>query len=276
MFYAGAGLSQPVWDAYRELAAATCGERVIMATGLGSTETSPMSIQTSWETDRAGTIGLPVPGVELKLVPHGAKLEARVRGPNITPGYWRQPQLTEKVFDEEGFYRFGDAVRFVDPDDVNKGLLFDGRLNEDFKLANGTWVSVGPLRARFLGHFAPLVRDAVIAGHDRDFIAVLIFPDLDACAGLCVGGAAGATPAAILQDRAVRAEFQSRLEKLAAESTGSSNRIVRAILCDEPPSLDAGEITDKGSFNQRNVLDRRAALVEQMYMVEPPLRVLRI
>jgi feruloyl-CoA synthase len=276
MFYAGAGLSQPVWDAYRELAAATCGERVIMATGLGSTETSPMSIQTSWETDRAGTIGLPVPGVELKLVPHGAKLEARVRGPNITPGYWRQPQLTDKVFDEEGFYRFGDAVRFVDPGDINKGLLFDGRLNEDFKLANGTWVSVGPLRARFLGHFAPLVRDVVIAGHDRDFLAALIFPDFDACAALCVDGVAGATPSVILRNDAVRAEFQSRLENFAAESTGSSNRIVRAILCEEPPSLDAGEITDKGSFNQRNVLDRRAALVEQMYMSEPPLHVLRI
>ncbi|HEX4075030.1 MAG TPA: feruloyl-CoA synthase [Candidatus Acidoferrales bacterium] len=276
MFYAGAGLSQPVWDAYRELAAATCGERVIMATGLGSTETSPMSIQTSWETDRAGTIGLPVPGVELKLAPHGAKLEARVRGPNITPGYWRQPQLTEKVFDEEGFYRFGDAVRFIDPNDVNKGLLFDGRLNEDFKLANGTWVSVGPLRAKFLGHFAPLVRDVVIAGHDRDFVSVLIFPDIDACAGLCIDSAGSVPGAAILKTDAVRAEFQSRLQALAAESTGSSNRIVRAILCDEPPSLDAGEITDKGSFNQRNVLERRAALVEEMYLGEPPLRVLRI
>jgi feruloyl-CoA synthase len=276
MFYAGAGLSQPVWDAYRELAAATCGERIIMATGLGSTETSPMSIQTSWETDRAGTIGLPVPGVELKLVPHGAKLEARVRGPNVTPGYWRQPQLTEKVFDEEGFYRFGDAVRFIDPNDVNKGLLFDGRLNEDFKLANGTWVSVGPLRAKFLGYFAPLVRDVVIAGHDHDFIAVLIFPDLDACTGLCIACAAGAPPAAILRNDAVRAEFQSRLKRFAAESTGSSNRVARAILCEEPPSLDAGEITDKGSFNQRNVLDRRAALVEQMYLAEPPLHVLQI
>lgn len=276
MFYAGAGLSQPVWDAYRELAAATCGERIIMATGLGSTETSPMSIQTSWETDRAGTIGLPVPGVELKLVPQGAKLEARVRGPNITPGYWRQPQLTEKVFDDEGFYRFGDAVRFVDPEDVNKGLLFDGRLNEDFKLANGTWVSVGPLRAKFLGHFAPLARDVVVAGLDRDFIAVLIFPDFDACAALCIDCAAGAPPAGILKNDAVRAEFQARLETQAAESTGSSNRIVRAILCEEPPSLDAGEITDKGSFNQRNVLERRAALVEQMYLAEPPRNVLRI
>ncbi|MGC1255923.1 MAG: hypothetical protein WA867_10230, partial [Candidatus Acidiferrales bacterium] len=160
--------------------------------------------------------------------------------------------------------------------DVNKGLLFDGRLNEDFKLANGTWVSVGPLRAKFLGHFAPLVRDVVIAGHDRDFIAALIFPDSSACAELCVDCAAGATPAVVLRNNAVRAEFQSRLEQFAAESTGSSNRIVRAILCEEAPSLDAGEITDKGSFNQGNVLDRRAALVEQLYLAEPPLHVLRI
>ena len=145
MFYAGAGLSQPVWDAYRELAFETCGERIIMATGLGSTETSPMAMQTTWETDRAGTIGIPVPGVELKIVPHGSKLEVRVRGPNITPGYWRQDELTRKVFDEEGFYSFGDAVLLIDPNDINKGLLFDGRLTEDFKLGNGTWVSVGPL-----------------------------------------------------------------------------------------------------------------------------------
>jgi feruloyl-CoA synthase len=275
MFYAGAGLSQPVWDAYRELASKTCGQRIIMATGLGSTETSPMAIQTTWETDRAGTIGLPVPGVELKLVPHGAKLEARVRGSNVTPGYWRQPQLTQKVFDEEGFYSFGDAVKFVNPNDVNKGLLFDGRLNEDFKLANGTWVSVGPLRAKFLAHFAPLARDVVIAGHDRDFIAVIIFPDFDACAALCLDCPAGSPPAATFGNGAVRAQFQSLLESFAAQSTGSSNRVVRAILAEEPPSLDAGEITDKGSFNQHNVLERRANLVEELYTANPPLRVLR-
>jgi feruloyl-CoA synthase len=184
------------------------------------------------------------------------------------------------VFDEEGFYSFGDAVKFVDPNDVNKGLLFDGRLNEDFKLANGTWVSVGPLRAKFLSHFAPLVRDVVIAGHDRDFIAVLIFPDLDACAELCLESPpashlVGATPAAILRNDAVRSRFQELLEGFAEQSTGSTTRVVRAILAEEPPSLDAGEITDKGSFNQRNVLDRRANLVEELYASEPPLHVLR-
>jgi feruloyl-CoA synthase len=269
MFYAGAGLSQPVWDAYRELAFETCGERIIMATGLGSTETSPMAIQTTWETDRAGTIGIPVPGVELKIVPVGNKLEARVRGPNVAPGYWRQDELTRKVFDEEGFYSFGDAVRLIDPNDINKGLLFDGRLSEDFKLANGTWVSVGPLRARIIARCSPFVRDVVIAGLDRDFVSALIFPDLHACHSLCPELPADAA-AKILADAAVRARFQSLLDTMAAESTGSSNRVARALLVAEPPSLDAGEVTDKGSFNQRAVLDRRVALVEQLYLEKPP------
>jgi feruloyl-CoA synthase len=269
MFYAGAGLSQPVWDAYRELAFETCGERIIMATGLGSTETSPMAMQTTWETDRAGTIGIPVPGVELKLVPRDGKLEARVRGPNVTPGYWRQPELTRNVFDEEGFYSFGDAVRFIDANDINKGLLFDGRLTEDFKLANGTWVSVGPLRAKIIAHCSPLVRDVVITGLDRDFVAAMIFPDLLACHALCPEVAKDAAKE-IVEHPAVRARFQSLLNSLAAESTGSSNRPARAILLEEPPSLDAGEITDKGSFNQRAVLDRRAALAEQLYLEDPP------
>src|ERR1700728_1248417 len=267
-FYAPAGLSQPVWDAYRELALETCGERVIMATGLGSTETSPMAMQTTWETDRAGTIGIPVPGVELKIVPQGGKLEARVRGPNVTPGYWRQDELTKKVFDQDGFYSFGDAVRFIDPHDINKGLLFDGRLTEDFKLANGTWVSVGPLRAKIIAHGSPLVRDVVITGLDRDFVGAMMFPDLAACHKLCPELPAGATKE-ILASAAVRARFQSLVHTLAAESTGSSNRVERAIVLEESPSLDAGEITDKGSFNQRAVLDRRAALVEQIYARAP-------
>jgi len=276
MFYAGAGLSQPVWDAYRELALETCGERIIMATGLGSTETAPMSIQTTWETDKAGTIGIPVPGVVVKLVPRGDKLEARVRGPNVTPGYWREPELTKKAFDEEGFYSFGDAVRFIDPSDVNKGLLFDGRLNEDFKLANGTWVSVGPLRAKIMGHFAPLVRDAVIAGLDRDFIAAIIFVDPDACRSLAPELPERAPLAEVVSHPAVRERFHALLRSFAQQSTGSSNRVARAALAEEPPSLDAGEITDKGSFNQRAVLERRAALVNELYAAAPGPRILNI
>lgn len=276
MFYAGAGLSQPVWDAYRQLAYETCGERIIMATGLGSTETSPMAIQCTWETDRAGTIGIPVPGIELKLVPQEGKLEARVRGPNVTPGYWRQPELTVKVFDNDGFYSFGDAVKLIDPGEVNKGLFFDGRLSEDFKLANGTWVSVGPLRAKMIAHFAPLLRDAVIAGLDRDFLAAILFVDADACRALMPELPKNARLAEIVAHEALRGRFQGLLKSLAQQATGSSNRVARAALADEPPSLDAGEITDKGSFNQRVVLERRAALVEELYATQPSARILRI
>ena len=275
MFYAGAGLSQPVWDAYRQLAFETCGERVIMATGLGSTETSPMAIQTTWETDRAGTIGIPVPGVELKLVPYEGKMEARVRGPNVTPGYWRQPELTKKVFDEDGFYSFGDAVKLIDPNDSNKGLLFDGRLTEDFKLANGTWVSVGPLRARLIAHCAPFVRDAVIAGLDRDYVSAIIFVDPDACRSLAADLPRSASLAQIVSHSAVRGRFHALLKSFAKEATGSTTRVARAILAEEPPSLDAGEITDKGSFNQRAVLERREALVDELYAEEPSEQVLR-
>jgi feruloyl-CoA synthase len=276
LFYAGAGLSQHVWEEYRALAQETCGERIVMVTGLGSTETAPMAIQTTWETDRAGVIGIPIPGVEAKLVPQGNKLEVRVRGPNITPGYWRQPELTQKAFDEEGFYKFGDAVRFVDAEDVNRGFVFDGRFSEDFKLATGTWVSVGPLRARILSYFAPFARDAVITGHDRDDVGVMIFADLGACCSLCAELSQSSPSAEILRHDAVIARFQELLTDFAAESTGSSNRVSRAILLEEPPSLDAREITDKGSLNQRAVLEHRAALVEQLYSAQRSQFILRI
>jgi feruloyl-CoA synthase len=276
LFYAAAGLSQPVWDAYRALAEQTCGERIIMVTGLGATETSPMAIQTTWETDQAGIIGVPIPGVEAKLVPQEGKLEARVRGPNITPGYWRQPELTQKAFDEDGFYKFGDAVKFVERNDVNKGFLFDGRFLEDFKLASGTWVSVGPLRARFLAHFAPFARDVVIAGHDRDEVTALVFADVDACASLHAELSLDLPVQRIAAHAAVRGRFLSLLETFAAQATGSSNRVTRAILLEEPPSLDAGEITDKGSLNQRAVLERRAALIDELYGEPTSPRVLRI
>jgi len=276
LFYAAAGMSQPVWDAYRALAVEACGERIIMATGLGATETSPMAIQTTWETDHAGVIGIPVPGVEIKLAPRENKLEARVRGPNVTPGYWRQPDLTARAFDEDGFYMLGDAVRFIDPANVNKGFLFDGRFAEDFKLASGTWVSVGPLRARILAHFAPLVRDVVIAGHDRDEIGMMVFAELGACRGLCPGIPADAPSEHVLRHQQVRARFRALLRGFALTSTGSSNRVTRALLLEEPPSLDAGEITDKGSLNQRVVLERRAALVERLYCAEPDSGILTL
>jgi feruloyl-CoA synthase len=276
LFYAGAGMSQPVWDAYRRLALETCGQRVIMVTGLGSTETAPMAMQTRWETDTPGVIGIPVPGVEVKLVPQGDKLEARFRGPNVTPGYWRQPELAARFFDEEGFYKMGDAVRFIDRQDVNRGFLFDGRLSEDFKLSTGTWVSVGPLRGRLLSHFSALARDVVITGHDRDEVGVLIFADIHACRSLCPDLPTASADHEVLRHPSVRERFRSSLESFAAQSSGSSNRVTRAALLEEAPSLDHGEVTEKGSLNQRAVLERRKTLVEELYESQPSLRVLRI
>jgi feruloyl-CoA synthase len=276
MFYAGAGLSQQVWDAYRNLLADSSGERVMMATGLGATETSPMALQCTWESEQTGAIGIPMPGVEAKIVPVGDKLEIRVKGPNVTPGYWHNPELSRAAFDEEGYYKFGDAVRFVDPHDVNKGFIYDGRLAEDFKLASGTWVSVGPLRAQIIRWFAPYARDVVITGHDCDFLGMLLLPDTEACRSLAPDAAPGTPPADILRQVSVTQKFASLLESFAARATGSSNRIERAVLLEEPLSIDAGEITDKGSLNQRAIIERRSALVEEMHGVSPSAHVLRV
>jgi feruloyl-CoA synthase len=268
-FFAAAGLPQPVWDDFDRVAVAELGARVPMLTGLGSTETAPFCLVCSPAQSRSGHVGLPVYGVELKLAPVGDKLEARVKGPNVTPGYWRNPQLTAAAFDEEGYYRLGDALLFVDPDDPGQGLRFDGRLNEDFKLMSGVWASVGPLRARFLDAAAPYGRDIAVAGENRDEIAGLIVPDLDACRSLCPHLPADAGPGEILADPAVRGAFAGILAGLAREATGSSNRITRVILMAEPPSLDRNEMTDKGSVNQRTMLRNRAALVEALY-ADPP------
>ena len=254
MFYAAAGLSQHIWDALDELAIAECGQRISMLTGLGATETAPFAICANPHTARSGVVGLPVPGVELKLVPTAGKLEARLRGPNVTPGFWRQPELTKAAFDVEGFFCLGDALRFLDPENKAKGFMFDGRIAEDFKLSTGTWVSVGPLKARFILHSAPHVRDIVVAGHDRDELTALIFPDAD--------------------HPPTREQMETLLRTFASQSTGSSTRIARALLLVEPPSLDAGEVTDKGSINQRAVLERRAPLVGQLYQTPPPAQVI--
>jgi feruloyl-CoA synthase len=272
LFYAGAGLAQPVWDTFEELALRTCGERILWITGLGSTETAPFATCANRETGRAGMIGLPVAGQEMKLAPVGDKFEARFRGPNITPGYWKEPQLTRTAFDEEGYYRMGDAVRFDDPSRPEQGLMFDGRLVEDFKLTSGSWVSVGPLRTQFIAAGAPYVQDVVVAGHDRDFLCVLIFPRLEECRSLCASNHAAAPE--ILANAAVRQHFQALLDRLAAEAVGGTTCIRRALLLDVPPSIDAAEITDKGSINQRAVLECRAALVEELYAATPSARTL--
>ncbi len=273
LFYAGAGLNQTTWGDLTRLAIETTGERIIFLSSLGSTETSPLALACTWDFDRAGNIGLPAPGVELKLVPNEGKLEARLRGPHITPGYWRQEDLTREAFDEEGFYKIGDALTFADPDDPLKGLLFDGRIAEDFKLATGTWASIGPLRARFIDFCAPYVRDVVLAGPDRDDITALVFPDIEACRKLA-GLGPEAAPDAIVQNAKVRAKFSELLSKLAAMSPGSSTRVARALLMAEPPSMDKSEATDKGSINQRAVLMNRAALVDELYATPLSSRVI--
>ena len=276
LFYAGAGLNQAAWNDLQQLSVETTGERVIFLSSLGSTETAPLALACTWDFDRPGNIGLPTPGVELKLIPSDGKLEARLRGPNITPGYWRDDALTNAAFDDEGFYKLGDALKFVDTDDPGQGLLFDGRINEDFKLSTGTWVSVGPLRALFIDHFAPYVRDVVIAGLDRDDIAALVFPEAETCRKLCPDLPADDTPAKVRSDARVRRHFATLLNRLAAGSPGSSTRVCRVILLEQPPSIDSGEMTDKGSINQRAVLQHRAALVEELYATPPASRVIAI
>jgi feruloyl-CoA synthase len=262
LYYAGAGISQPVWDELQRQAVAACGEEIVMFTGLGSTETGPAALFPGKDLKRAGDVGLPAPGVELKLVPRDGKLEMRLRSPSVFPGYWREPELTRAAFDEEGYYRIGDALRFADPADISKGFVFDGRLAEDFKLSTGTWVSAGPLRARFLHHCSPWAQDVVIAGHDRDEVGALIFPSAAECAGLTL-------------DR-IQAKFQGLLGELARASTGSSNRIARAMIMTEPPSIDKHEATDKGSLNQGAILRNRAALVDELYSNERSPRVMII
>ena len=273
-FYAAAGLGQRFWDELRDLAIEACGEELLIMTGFGATETSPFALCTGQMGAVAGWVGLPCPGMQVKLAPVGAKHEARVRGPNITPGYWADDELTRNAFDEEGYYRLGDAMEFVDPADPGKGLIFDGRLAEDFKLSTGTWVSVGPLRSRIVAQARGLVQDVVIAGHDRDFVAALVFPNLALCRD--AAGLPADTPApAVLAHPDVRRRFQEAFDALAGQSTGSSTFVARAIVLDEPPSLDAKEITDKGSLNQKAVLQRRAAAVEDLYAAFPSAGVLR-
>jgi feruloyl-CoA synthase len=248
LFYAAASLSQPIWDALHRLAEQTVGERILMITGLGMTETAPFAVCANWEAGRSGGIGHPAPGTEVRLAPVGDKLEVRYKGPNVTPGYWRQEELTRASFDEEGYFRSGDAARFIDPADPQKGLAFDGRIAEDFKLDSGTWVSVGPLRAQVIAAGDPWVQDAVITGHDRREVCALVI-------------ARPGTP----DTPELRQSLQRLLDALAARSTGGTSRIARAMLLTGPLSIDAGEVTDKGSINQRAVLKARADLVEMLY-----------
>jgi feruloyl-CoA synthase len=275
MFFSGAAMSPYVWNSLDELGVREKGFRVPMLTGLGTTETAPFFMSANPRTSRSGHVGLPVLGNDAKLVPNNGKLEVRAKGPNVTPGYWRQPELTAAAFDEEGFYKFGDAIKPAEANDFHAGFDFDGRIAEDFKLASGTWVSVGPLRARFIAACAPLVRDVVIAGINRDEVSALVVLDLDGCRLI--------NPALPFDDLAVaagdpliRAAFRERFAKFLATSTGSSTRITRAILLDTPLSIDRGEVTDKGSINQRAVLDHRGRLIDELYSPTPAAHVITL
>ncbi|MCG6859012.1 MAG: feruloyl-CoA synthase [Salaquimonas sp.] len=261
LWYAGASLTQHTWEALERLAVDETGTRIIIATGLGATETAPATLMCTWPQDRAGNVGVPGNGVTLKLVPMDGKYDARVKGPNITPGYWHAPELTQRAFDEEGFYKFGDALKFAEPGKAEAGFMFDGRTAENFKLDTGTWVATGALRTAFVDHFGDLVRDAAIAGADRPYLTALVFPNIEMLKELT----GGTDVAAMCTDPAIRERFAALLKEMADKATGSSTLIRRILLVAEPPSMDAGEQTDKGSLNQRAVLRTRADLVEELY-----------
>ena len=262
-FYAGAALAQPIWDSLHESQEREVGERIVMGTGLGMTESGPFAIFVTSPFVKAGDLGVPTPGMELKLVPNSDKIEVRYKGPNIAPGYWRAPQETQEAFDDEGFFCTGDAVQWIDESDVHQGLKFDGRIAEDFKLATGTFVSVGPLRGKIIAAGAPYVQDAVITGLNMHEVGAMIFPTA-AVRGLS-GLGAEATMADVLTSAPVVAHFQHVLNGLAQTATGSASRVARMVLLSEPPSIDKGEVTDKGSINQRAVLKHRDALVKTMH-----------
>ncbi|MEI7497476.1 MAG: AMP-binding protein, partial [Betaproteobacteria bacterium] len=262
-FYAGAALAQPIWDSLHESQEREVGERIVMGTGLGMTESGPFAIFVTSPFVKAGDLGVPTPGMELKLVPNSDKIEVRYKGPNIAPGYWRAPQETQEAFDEEGFFCTGDAVKWIDENDVHQGLKFDGRIAEDFKLATGTFVSVGPLRGKIIAAGAPYVQDAVITGLNMHEVGAMIFPTA-AVRGLS-GLGADASMAEVLASAPVVAHFQDVLNGLAKTATGSASRVARMVLLSEPPSIDKGEVTDKGSINQRAVLKHRDSLVQALH-----------
>ena len=262
-FYAGAALAQPIWDSLYDSQEREIGERIVMTTGLGMTESGPFGIFVTNPNVRAGDLGVPTPGLELKLVDMEGKTEVRYRGPNITPGYWRAPKETQEAFDEEGFFKTGDAVKWIDETDVHLGLKFDGRIAEDFKLATGTFVSVGPLRGKIIAAGAPYIQDVVLTGLNMKEVGAMVFPTPRVRE---LSGLPAETPLSdVLASQPVLDHFQNVVNALARESTGSANRIARLCLLSEPPTIDKGEITDKGSINQRAVLTHRAETVAKLH-----------
>ncbi len=270
--YGGATLSQDIYERFQALAIASTGNRIPLTTMYGATETQGVTV-VHWLTERVGLIGLPLPGITLKLVPNGTKLEVRVKGPTVTPGYHKREDLTKKAFDEEGFYSLGDAAKFVDESDPEKGLVFDGRVTEDFKLDSGTWVSVGTLRAQAVAAASPLVFDCVVCGQDKPFVGLLAWPSLVAAKALAEGAT---TPAEIIRHPKVVEAIKAKFAQHNKDNPGSSTRVKRVLLMEEPPSVDGHEITDKGYVNQRATLERRSALVDKLYEKTLPPEVIEI
>ncbi len=269
IFYAGAALPQSSWERLETLCERIIGRKLPMLSGWGTTETSPMSTLVTERIPRAGNVGVPGPGTEIKLVPDGDRMEIRVRGPNVTPGYWRRPDLTRAAFDEDGFYRPGDAAKLAVPDDPNRGLLFDGRVAENFKLSSGTWVNVGALLLAIFAACHTVVADAVVTGHDREAIGLLVFASEAGCRSLCPHLPPDTPFQRVIDEAAVRDALARALGRHNAGAGGSSRRVARALLLAAPPSIDRGEITDKGYINQRAVLRNRRDLVERLHALEP-------
>jgi feruloyl-CoA synthase len=269
IFYAGAALPQDLWERLERVAIQATGKKVIMTSSWGSTETSPLATAAHFPLQKAGVIGIPCPGVSLKMIPNGDSYELRVKGPNVTPGYFRRPDLTAAAFDEDGYYMIGDSARFVEHDDPSKGISFDGRVAEDFKLMSGTWVRVGLLRVAALAAVSPLLQFALVTGHNLEDVGILGWPNVAACMKLCDDLDEDVAPDVLLQHPAVVDFLRQALIQFNSEQQGSSTRIARILLMSEPPDSDAGEITDKGYINQRAALQRRKDLVDQLYAEQP-------
>lgn len=272
--YGGATLSQDIYERIQALSIASTGYRIPLTTMYGATETQGITV-VHWVTERVGLIGLPLPGITLKLVPNGTKLEVRVKGPTVTPGYLNRPDLTKATFDEEDYYCLGDAAKFVDENAPEKGLVFDGRVTEDFKLDSGTWVSVGTLRAQAVGAASPLIQDCVVCGQDKPYIALLAWPNMAAAREICAD-TARTTPEEVINSPKVKEFVRARIGEHNKNCGGSSGRIKRVLLMLEPPSVDGHEITDKGYINQRATQERRHKLVQLLYAAAPPDDVIEI
>jgi feruloyl-CoA synthase len=269
--FGGAPMPAHLLDALEAVEVSAVGERIVNINGIGSTDAGPSAVFANWHVGNKPIIGLPMPGLEAKIVPAGNKLELRLRGPSVLTHYWKDPERTRAAFDEEGFFRIGDAVTWVDPGDHARGLAFNGRVVEDFKLSSGTWVNVAGMRDRLIEGLAPKVRDAVITGHGSDFVAAMVFLNVDACRGLCTDLPADAPAEAIAGHPAVRGELRKLLDSQDA-AAGGSQRIARVVIEIEQPSLDNGELTDKNTISQRSVLDRRTAVVKELHDPLPSAR----